>query len=106
MPTTHRLQTALRICIRHDWELAQLLQARKITSLALTQMYIARLKRYDPKLHFVITLTEERALAQAQSGGCGDCCRKISRAAAWDSVGCEGFAGGERISDDMGRGRV
>jgi Asp-tRNA(Asn)/Glu-tRNA(Gln) amidotransferase A subunit family amidase len=48
-------------------ELADLLRRRKITSLALTQMYIARLKRYDPKLHFVITLTEERALAQAKA---------------------------------------
>jgi len=47
--------------------LASLLQARKITSLALTQMYIARLKRYDPTLHFVINLTEERALAQAKA---------------------------------------
>ncbi len=28
-------------------------------------MYLARLKRFDPQLHFVITLTEERALAQA-----------------------------------------
>lgn len=48
-------------------ELASLLHARKITSLALTQMYLARLKRYDSKLHFVITLTEERALAQAKT---------------------------------------
>ena len=48
-------------------ELAKLLHARKITSLALTQMYIERLKRYDSKLHFVITLTEERALAQAKA---------------------------------------
>ncbi|HMG84448.1 MAG TPA: amidase [Terracidiphilus sp.] len=47
-------------------ELATFISGRKITSLALTQMYIARLKRYDPKLHFVITLTEERALAQAK----------------------------------------
>jgi len=29
-------------------------------------MYLDRLKRYDPRLHFVITLTEERALAQAK----------------------------------------
>jgi Asp-tRNA(Asn)/Glu-tRNA(Gln) amidotransferase A subunit family amidase len=43
-----------------------LLRARKISSLALTQMYIERLKRYDAKLHFVITLTEERAIAQAK----------------------------------------
>jgi Asp-tRNA(Asn)/Glu-tRNA(Gln) amidotransferase A subunit family amidase len=48
-------------------ELASLLRARKITSLALTQMFIARLKRYDAKLHFVITLTEDRALAQAKA---------------------------------------
>jgi len=47
-------------------ELSDLLSRRKITSLALTQMYLARLKRYDSKLHFVITLTEDRALAQAK----------------------------------------
>ena len=28
-------------------------------------MYLARLKRLDPQLHCVITLTEERALKQA-----------------------------------------
>jgi Asp-tRNA(Asn)/Glu-tRNA(Gln) amidotransferase A subunit family amidase len=48
-------------------ELGALLCVRKITSLDLTQMYISRLKRYDSKLHFVITLTEERALAQARA---------------------------------------
>ena len=47
-------------------DLGILLATRKITSLALTQMYLARLKRYDAKLHFVITLTEERAIAQAK----------------------------------------
>lgn len=48
-------------------ELASLLLARQISSVALTEMYIARLKRYDPKLHFVITLTEERALKHAKT---------------------------------------
>ena len=48
-------------------EIAPLLRTRKITSLALTKMYLARLKRYDAKLHFVITLTEERAIAQAKA---------------------------------------
>jgi Asp-tRNA(Asn)/Glu-tRNA(Gln) amidotransferase A subunit family amidase len=47
-------------------ELAETLRARKVSSTALTQMYLERLKRYDPQLHFVITLTEERALAQAK----------------------------------------
>ena len=46
-------------------QLGTLLRARKLTSLGLTTMYLARLKRYDPTLHFVITLTEERALKQA-----------------------------------------
>jgi Asp-tRNA(Asn)/Glu-tRNA(Gln) amidotransferase A subunit family amidase len=46
-------------------ELAELLRARKATSVELTKLYLARLRRYDPRLHFVITLTEERALAQA-----------------------------------------
>ncbi len=46
-------------------ELGTLLRARKLTSVALTKMYLARLKRYAPTLHFLITLTEDRALAQA-----------------------------------------
>ncbi|AEU34586.1 amidase [Granulicella mallensis] len=46
-------------------QLGEALRLRKLTSVALTKMYLARLKRYDPSLHFVITLTEERALAQA-----------------------------------------
>ena len=48
-------------------ELALLLEMRKMTSTALTTMYLDRLKRYDPKLHFVVTLTEDRALAQAKA---------------------------------------
>ncbi|MGD1107534.1 MAG: amidase [Terracidiphilus sp.] len=48
-------------------ELANLIWHRKITSVALTQMYIDRLKRYDPKLHIVITLLEDRAMAQAKA---------------------------------------
>jgi len=48
-------------------EQAELLRTQKITALALTQMYLARLKRYDPKLHFNVTLTEDRAIAQAKA---------------------------------------
>jgi Asp-tRNA(Asn)/Glu-tRNA(Gln) amidotransferase A subunit family amidase len=47
-------------------ELAAQIKARNVTSLVLTQMYLDRLKRYDSKLHFVITLTEDRAIAQAK----------------------------------------
>ena len=47
-------------------ELGKALGYGKIKSVDLTKMYLDRLKRYDSKLHFVITLTEERALAQAK----------------------------------------
>src|SRR5512140_1618922 len=47
-------------------QLAELVRSKKVSSVALTEMYIARLKRYDPTLKFVITLTEQRALAQAK----------------------------------------
>ena len=47
-------------------QLAELVQTRKVSSVALTEMYITRLKRYDPTLKFVITLTEERAMERAK----------------------------------------
>jgi Asp-tRNA(Asn)/Glu-tRNA(Gln) amidotransferase A subunit family amidase len=47
-------------------ELGELVRLKKVSSLNLTEMYLSRLKKYDPTLHFVITLTEERALAQAK----------------------------------------
>ncbi len=46
-------------------QLSELLRAKKTTSVELTKLYLSRLKRYDPRLHFVITLTEQRALEQA-----------------------------------------
>jgi Asp-tRNA(Asn)/Glu-tRNA(Gln) amidotransferase A subunit family amidase len=47
-------------------ELAELVRTKQVSSLALTEMYLDRLKKYDPILKFVVTLTEERALAQAK----------------------------------------
>jgi len=47
-------------------QLAELVRTKKISSVALTEMYLERLKRFDPTLHFVITLTEDRAKAQAK----------------------------------------
>src|SRR6201996_2955089 len=47
-------------------ELADLVRRKKVSSLDLTQMYISRLRKYDPVLHFAITITEDRALAQAR----------------------------------------
>jgi Asp-tRNA(Asn)/Glu-tRNA(Gln) amidotransferase A subunit family amidase len=47
--------------------LSSLVRARKVTSQQLTGMYLGRLKRHDPALHAVITLTEERGMRQARA---------------------------------------
>ena len=48
-------------------QLSELVHARKVRSSELTDMYLSRLKRLDPQLHCVITLTEARARAQAKA---------------------------------------
>jgi Asp-tRNA(Asn)/Glu-tRNA(Gln) amidotransferase A subunit family amidase len=47
-------------------ELAALVRSRQVTSLELTKLYLARLKRFDPLLKCVVTLTEELAIQQAK----------------------------------------
>jgi Asp-tRNA(Asn)/Glu-tRNA(Gln) amidotransferase A subunit family amidase len=46
-------------------QLGAMIRARKITSAALTKMYLDRLRTYGPKLHCVITLTGDLALDEA-----------------------------------------
>jgi Asp-tRNA(Asn)/Glu-tRNA(Gln) amidotransferase A subunit family amidase len=48
------------------WKLARWVESRQITSERLTQLYLDRIARFDPKLRCVITLTRELAMAQAQ----------------------------------------
>ncbi|MEO5926221.1 MAG: amidase [Bryobacteraceae bacterium] len=47
-------------------ELAQLIRTRQVTSTELTQMYLARLHRYNEKLNCVVTFLDDLALAQAK----------------------------------------
>ncbi len=47
-------------------QLSELVRTKKVSPVELTKMYLARLKRYSPKLLNVVTLTEELALKQAQ----------------------------------------
>ncbi len=46
-------------------QLAELVRTRRLSSVDLTKMYLARLKRFGPKLRCVVTLTEDLALKQA-----------------------------------------
>lgn len=63
LPTPNRLED---VAFWPVTKLSHLLKNRQVSSMELTQMYLARLKRYDPKLKCIITLTEELALKQAK----------------------------------------
>ena len=47
-------------------QLSRWIEQRKLTSDRLTRIYLKRLEEFDPKLHCVITLTRDLALAQAK----------------------------------------
>lgn len=46
--------------------LARLIETRQVTPTELTKLYLSRLRRYDPQLHCVVSLTEDLALRQAR----------------------------------------
>ncbi len=46
-------------------QLAELIRTKQITSVELTNFFIARLRQYNPRLLNVVTITEEHALKQA-----------------------------------------
>jgi Asp-tRNA(Asn)/Glu-tRNA(Gln) amidotransferase A subunit family amidase len=48
-------------------QLSRWIESRQLTSERLTNIYLERLQRFDPKLRCVITLTRDRALRQAQA---------------------------------------
>jgi Asp-tRNA(Asn)/Glu-tRNA(Gln) amidotransferase A subunit family amidase len=48
-------------------KLSRWIEKRKLTSERLTNIYLERLQKFDPKLRCVITLTRDLALAQAKS---------------------------------------
>lgn len=48
-------------------QLSALIRSRQVTSLELTEFFLARLKKYGPKLECIITLTEDLALQQARA---------------------------------------
>ncbi len=47
-------------------QLSRWIEGRQITSERLTEIYISRMQRFDPKLRCVITLTKDHALEQAR----------------------------------------
>jgi Asp-tRNA(Asn)/Glu-tRNA(Gln) amidotransferase A subunit family amidase len=47
-------------------QLSNWIRERKLTSLRLTNLYLKRIEQFDSKLHCIITLTKDLALAQAK----------------------------------------
>ena len=47
-------------------QLADLIKSQQVTSLELTELYLSRLKKYNDKLLFVVTFTDELAIKQAK----------------------------------------
>lgn len=46
--------------------LSELIRTKQVRSTELTELYLERLKRFDPLLHCVVTLTEDLAMRQAK----------------------------------------
>jgi Asp-tRNA(Asn)/Glu-tRNA(Gln) amidotransferase A subunit family amidase len=65
-PAIKRFGSPEELAFLNATELAALIRAKRITSTALTTMYLDRLKTYGPKLNCLITLTEDLALQQAK----------------------------------------
>ena len=65
-PALRRFKDPEELAFLPAVHLGALIRAKKITSTALTKMYLQRLKTYSPKLLCVITLTEDLALEQAK----------------------------------------
>jgi Asp-tRNA(Asn)/Glu-tRNA(Gln) amidotransferase A subunit family amidase len=66
LPVVERPERDADLAYASVAELAHLLRARKVTSVELTELALARLRRYDDDLNAVVTYTRERALDAAR----------------------------------------
>ncbi len=48
------------------YKLANLIQSQKLSPVTLTKIYLDRLKKFDPKLLFAVTIMEEQAMSSAK----------------------------------------
>jgi Asp-tRNA(Asn)/Glu-tRNA(Gln) amidotransferase A subunit family amidase len=67
MPLMSRPGSLEELAFHPVAKLSELVRTRKVKPTELTQMYLDRLKRFDPQLKCVISLTEERAMTQARA---------------------------------------
>ena len=84
-------------------QLAELIRTRRISSTELTKMYLARLKKYGPKLLCVVTLTEDLALKQAAAADAEIKRGKYRGPLHGIPWGAKGSLRDQRNQDDVGR---
>jgi Asp-tRNA(Asn)/Glu-tRNA(Gln) amidotransferase A subunit family amidase len=65
-PGVHRPANLDDVAFWPLWHLAHLIKTKQVKSVELTEMYIARLKKYNPKLNCVVTFTDDLAMKQAR----------------------------------------
>ena len=66
MPSVKRPSNLEEVAFWPITQLAQLIKTRQVTSAELTEMYLARLHRYNAKLNCVVTFLDDVARAQAR----------------------------------------
>jgi Asp-tRNA(Asn)/Glu-tRNA(Gln) amidotransferase A subunit family amidase len=66
MPSVKRPANLEDVAFWPVGRLAGLIRTRQVKSVELTEMYLARLKKFNPVLNCVVTLTEELAMSQAK----------------------------------------
>ena len=86
--------------------LAEYVRTKKVSSVALTEMYIERIRRFNPALHFLITLTEERAMAQARAADAEIAAGKYRGPLHGLALGRQRSARRQGLSHHLGRGRI
>jgi Asp-tRNA(Asn)/Glu-tRNA(Gln) amidotransferase A subunit family amidase len=65
-PTSQKFGALEEVAFFSATQLGELIRTKQVSPVELTKMYLARLKRYSPKLLNVVTLTEDLALQQAE----------------------------------------
>ncbi len=84
-------------------ELSALVRSGQVSSTELTKLYLGRLKRFDPLLKCVVTLTEDLAPEAGGEGRRRDRGRDLPRSAPRHPLGGEGPDRVPRLPDDLGR---
>lgn len=65
-PTVRRPANLEEVAFWPATHLAELVKTRQVHSVELTEMYLTRLKKYNPTLNCVVTLTDDLAMKQAR----------------------------------------